>query len=167
MFHIPQCSARSNEPRSALNAVRTYSRGLVRAYSRGLVRAYSRGLVRAYSSGLVRAYSMGLVTATDSCTNTKHPIKHRDYIWCLNVSGILLYSHAFLYFSLPVCGSYSLLLCDRQILPKYPLYIIYISYRVTGLYRLGKTCYLHSLLCNNSIIAVCCAIIVLLQFAVQ
>ena len=28
-----------------------------------------------------------------------------------------------------------------------------ISYRVTGLYRLGKTCYLHSLLCNNSIIA--------------
>ena len=27
-----------------------------------------------------------------------------------------------------------------------------ISYRVTGLYRLGKTCYLHSLLCNNSII---------------
>ena len=23
--------------------------------------------------------------------------------------------------------------------------IIYISYRVTGLYRLGKTCYLHSL----------------------
>ena len=27
------------------------------------------------------------------------------------------------------------------------------SYRVTGLYRLGKTCYLHSLLCNNSIIA--------------
>ena len=33
-----------------------------------------------------------------------------------------------------------------------------ISYRVTGLYRLGKTYYLHSLLCNNSIIA---------QFAVQ
>ena len=33
-----------------------------------------------------------------------------------------------------------------------------ISYRVTGLYRLGKTCYMHSLLCNNSIIA---------QFAVQ
>ena len=29
----------------------------------------------------------------------------------------------------------------------------YISYRVRGLYRLGKTCYLHSLLCNNSIIA--------------
>ena len=29
----------------------------------------------------------------------------------------------------------------------------YISYRVTGLYRLGKSCYLHSLLCNNSIIA--------------
>ena len=29
----------------------------------------------------------------------------------------------------------------------------HISYRVTGLYRLGKTCYLHSLLCNNSIIA--------------
>ena len=49
-----------------------------------------------------------------------------------------------------------------------------ISYRVTGLYRLGKTCYLHSLLCNNSIIAqfavqyiiiciVYCAIIVLLH----
>ena len=33
-----------------------------------------------------------------------------------------------------------------------------ISYRVTGLYRLGKTCYLHSLLCNNSIIT---------QFSVQ
>ena len=33
-----------------------------------------------------------------------------------------------------------------------------ISYRVTGLYRLRKTCYLHSLLCNNSIIA---------QFTVQ
>ena len=33
------------------------------------------------------------------------------------------------------------------------IYILYISYRVTGLYRLGKTCYLHSLLCNNSIIA--------------
>ena len=33
------------------------------------------------------------------------------------------------------------------------LYILYISYRVTGLYRLGKTGYLHSLLCNNSIIA--------------
>ena len=32
-------------------------------------------------------------------------------------------------------------------------YRIYISFRVTGLYRLGKTCYLHSLLCNNSIIA--------------
>ena len=32
-------------------------------------------------------------------------------------------------------------------------YVIIISYRVTGLYRLGKTCYLHSLLCNNSIIA--------------
>ena len=34
-------------------------------------------------------------------------------------------------------------------------YINNISYRVTGLYlyRLGKTCYLHSLLCNNSIIA--------------
>ena len=32
-------------------------------------------------------------------------------------------------------------------------YRIYISNRVTGLYRLGKTCYLHSLLCNNSIIA--------------
>ena len=28
---------------------------------------------------------------------------------------------------------------------------MYISYRVTGLYRLGKTCYLHSLQCNNSI----------------
>ena len=36
--------------------------------------------------------------------------------------------------------------------------IKYISYCVTGLYRLGKTCYLHSLLCNNSIIA---------QFSVQ
>ena len=35
---------------------------------------------------------------------------------------------------------------------------MYISYRVTGLYQLGKTCYLHSLLCNNSITA---------QFAVQ
>ena len=34
----------------------------------------------------------------------------------------------------------------------------YISYRVTGLYRLGKTCYLHSILYSNSIIA---------QFAVQ
>ena len=33
-----------------------------------------------------------------------------------------------------------------------------ISYRVRGLYRLGKTCYLQSLLCNNSIIA---------QFTVQ
>ena len=32
-------------------------------------------------------------------------------------------------------------------------YIMYISYRVTGLYRLGKTCYLHSLLRNHSIIA--------------
>ena len=31
--------------------------------------------------------------------------------------------------------------------------LLFISYRVTGLYRLGKTCYLHSLLCNNSIIA--------------
>ena len=30
---------------------------------------------------------------------------------------------------------------------------MYVSYRVRGLYRLGKTCYLHSLLCNNSIIA--------------
>ena len=40
----------------------------------------------------------------------------------------------------------------------------YISYRVTGLYRLGKTCYLHSLLCNNSIICIVyCAIIVLLH----
>ena len=39
-----------------------------------------------------------------------------------------------------------------------------ISYRVTGLYRLGKTCYLHSLVCNNSIIClVYCAIIVLLH----
>ena len=35
---------------------------------------------------------------------------------------------------------------------------VFISYRVRGLYRLGKTCYLHSLLCNNSIIA---------QFTVQ
>ena len=35
---------------------------------------------------------------------------------------------------------------------------MYIIYRVTGLYRLGKTCYLHSLVCNNSIIA---------QFTVQ
>ena len=25
---------------------------------------------------------------------------------------------------------------------------MYISYRVTGLYRLGKTCYLHSFLCK-------------------
>ena len=33
-----------------------------------------------------------------------------------------------------------------------------ISYRVTGLYRLGKTCYLHSLAFNNSIIS---------QFTVQ
>ena len=32
--------------------------------------------------------------------------------------------------------------------------VIGISYRVTGLYRLGKTCYLHSLVCNNSIICV-------------
>ena len=41
--------------------------------------------------------------------------------------------------------------------------ITYISYRVTGLYRLGKTCYLHSLVCNNSIICIVyCAIIVLL-----
>ena len=39
---------------------------------------------------------------------------------------------------------------------QYALYRI--SYRVTGSYRLGKTCYLHSLLCNNSIIA---------QFSVQ
>ena len=31
--------------------------------------------------------------------------------------------------------------------------VLHISYRVTGLYQLGKTCYLHSLLCNNSIIA--------------
>ena len=38
------------------------------------------------------------------------------------------------------------------------VFINYISYRVTGLYQLDKTCYLHSLLCNNSIIA---------QFAVQ
>ena len=30
--------------------------------------------------------------------------------------------------------------------------VLHISYSVTGLYRLGKTCYLHSLLCNNSII---------------
>ena len=37
-------------------------------------------------------------------------------------------------------------------------FIYYISYRVTGLYRLGKTCYLHSLLSNNSIIT---------QFSVQ
>ena len=37
-------------------------------------------------------------------------------------------------------------------------FILNISYRVTGLYRLGKTCYLHSLLCNNSIIT---------QFSVQ
>ena len=36
--------------------------------------------------------------------------------------------------------------------------ILYISYRVTGLYWLGKTCYLHSLLCDNNIIA---------QFSVQ
>ena len=36
--------------------------------------------------------------------------------------------------------------------------LLYISYRVTGLYRLGKTCYLHSLVSNNSIIA---------QFTVQ
>ena len=35
---------------------------------------------------------------------------------------------------------------------------MYISYHVTGLYQLGKTCYLHSLLWNNSITA---------QFAVQ
>ena len=42
--------------------------------------------------------------------------------------------------------------------------VTYISYRVTGLYRLGKTCYLHSLLCNNSIICIVyCAIIVLLH----
>ena len=40
----------------------------------------------------------------------------------------------------------------------------YISYRVTGSYRLGKTCYLHSLLCNNSIICIVySAIIVLLH----
>ena len=32
--------------------------------------------------------------------------------------------------------------------------VYYISYRVTGLYRLGKTCYLHSLLCNNIIICI-------------
>ena len=45
------------------------------------------------------------------------------------------------------------------------MYIVYcISYRVTGLYRLGKTCYLHSLVCNNSIICIVyCAIIVLLH----
>ena len=42
--------------------------------------------------------------------------------------------------------------------------LTYISYRVTGLYRLGKTCYLHSLVCNNSIICIVyCAIIVLLH----
>ena len=35
--------------------------------------------------------------------------------------------------------------------------IINISYRVTGLYQLGKTCYLHSLVCNNSIICIVCA----------
>ena len=46
---------------------------------------------------------------------------------------------------------YTLILCYKRA-------ITYISYRVTGLYRLGKTCYLHSLLCNNSIIA---------QFSVQ
>ena len=36
---------------------------------------------------------------------------------------------------------------------KHDYTIINISNRVTGLYWLGKTCYLHSLLCNNSIIA--------------
>ena len=42
--------------------------------------------------------------------------------------------------------------------------VTYISYRVTGLYWLGKTCYLHSLLCNNRIICIVyCAIIVLLH----
>ena len=41
---------------------------------------------------------------------------------------------------------------------------LHISYRVTGLYRLGKTCYLHSLVCNNSIICIVyCAILVLLH----
>ena len=37
---------------------------------------------------------------------------------------------------------------------EYEIHVYYISYRVTGLYRLGKTCYLHSLLCNNSIIRI-------------
>ena len=42
--------------------------------------------------------------------------------------------------------------------------VLCISYRERGLYRLGKTCYLHSLLCNNSIICIVyCAIIVLLH----
>ena len=48
-----------------------------------------------------------------------------------------LYMHSTVYSV--VCGVYCI------------LYIF--SYRVTGLYRLSKTCYLHSLLCNNSIIA--------------
>ena len=61
----------------------------------------------------------------------------------------------------------AIMLQDYMIINKYHLRQLlhhaicgdyYIRYRVTRLYRLGKTCYLHSLLCNNNIIA---------QFAVQ
>ena len=39
----------------------------------------------------------------------------------------------------------------------------YISYRVRRLYRLGKTCYLHSLLCNDSIICIVYYAIIVLK----
>ena len=47
-----------------------------------------------------------------------------------------------------VCNEF-ILYCVEEWLYCIHYYSVYtISYRVTGLYRLGKTCYLHSLLCK-------------------
>ena len=72
----------------------------------------------------------------------------------IHLLNIVIYIYIYIY-------HYSnILITIRNNIAKYIMKFIvkHISYRVTGLYWLGKTCYLHSLQCNNSIIA---------QFSVQ
>ena len=93
-----------------------------------------------------------VVFRTNLSLNTKSPIFY-------GANYLIVLELAFLHFNFKT----HMYINDHVL--KYVYHVeFYISYRATGLYRLGKACYLHSLLCNNNIICIVyCAIIVLLH----
>ena len=111
-----------------------------------------------YKSFFTKSYIHGtdchftyVVFRTNLSLNTKSPIFY-------GTNYLIVLELAFLHFNFKTH-----IYINAHVL-KYAYHVkFYISYRVRGLYRLGITCYLHSLLCNNSIICILCKMI-LFQF---